>query len=224
MTEEELQELIVNCPVLFHMAERGSWESIRERGLLSTSALLELFEIAGEQRARIEGARRPENVTISHPKFGTVVIRDQKPMDDRGLQRSLQDGLTPTDWYRILNSRVFFWLSQDRLHKLLSAGAYKHKEHDVLELETKALVKAYRKKITLSPMNSGCTKPIPHPRGLSTFLPIEKYPYSYWRSRRRRWDRVTELVVDRGVPDVHRFVRRVLVMRKTEVLETVWQR
>jgi hypothetical protein len=44
--------------VLYHMAEDGSWESIRQIGLLSTSALLDRFEVEGERRYAIESTRR----------------------------------------------------------------------------------------------------------------------------------------------------------------------
>ncbi len=30
VTEAELEELITNCPTLYHMAERGSWDSIKQ--------------------------------------------------------------------------------------------------------------------------------------------------------------------------------------------------
>jgi hypothetical protein len=43
VTEEELEELIADCPTLYHMAQRGSWESVKVRGLLSTSALLDFM-------------------------------------------------------------------------------------------------------------------------------------------------------------------------------------
>jgi hypothetical protein len=42
------------------MAEVGTWLSIRERGLLSTSALLDLYGIEGEERRRIESCNRPD--------------------------------------------------------------------------------------------------------------------------------------------------------------------
>ena len=54
------ERLASRYPVLFHMAESGSWESIRECGLLSTSALLDLFEVEGGERITIESTRRPE--------------------------------------------------------------------------------------------------------------------------------------------------------------------
>src|SRR5215217_4297779 len=91
-------------PTLYHMTEFGTWDSIRRHGLLSTSALFDLFGIAGQDRNSIECCRRKAFVQIRHPKHGTVSIRDQRPMSDSKLARCLRDGLTPADWYRILSS------------------------------------------------------------------------------------------------------------------------
>lgn len=213
MTEGELAELIQDCPTLYHMAERGSWPSIRQHGLLSTSALLDLYGVHGPERDAIEGRRRPAGVRLEHPALGGAVVRDQQPMDDAGLRKCLLDGLSPDDWYRLLNRRVFFWLTRARLDRLLDARPYRNIEHDVLELDTAALVAANRQAIRLSPINSGATRPFPAPRGLATFLPIAEYPYAYWRSKRPRGERVVELAVERCVPDIARFVRQMTTMR-----------
>ncbi len=213
MTDDELAELIRDCPTLYHMAERGSWPSIREHGLLSTSALLDLYGVHGPERDAIEGRRRPAGVRLGLPALGDIVIRDQQPMDDAGLRKCLLDGLSPEDWYRLLNRKVFFWMTRARLDRLLNARPYRNAEHDVLELDTAALVAACRGTITFSPINSGATRPFPAPRGRATFLPIAEYPYAQWRSKRPRGERVVELAVDRCVPDMARFVRRVTTMR-----------
>ena len=218
MTSAELQELLSDCPTLYHMAERGSWPAIRRHGLLSTTALLDRYDTSESERNCIEAQRRPASVTLTKPGLGCAVVRDQLPMDDRGLSRCLQDGLSPEAWYRLLNSKVFFWLTRDRLARLLSAGAYRGQEHDVLELNARALVAAYAEKICLCPMNSGCTKPIPHPRGQSTFQRIAAYPYAYRKTKRRRGERVVELAVDYAVPDVAKFVTRVSRMKGPEEL------
>src|SRR4051812_10996812 len=109
-----VDELIKHYPVLFHMAESGSWPSVMRHGLLSTSALLDLCGINGNERERIESERRPDSVSITGREFGPAVIRDNKPMSDAGLLRSL-DGYTPREWYRLLNGFVFFWTRQERL-------------------------------------------------------------------------------------------------------------
>jgi hypothetical protein len=218
MTESELGELLRDCPVLHHMAARGAWPSILAHGLLSTSALLDLHGVAGEAREAVESARRPEEVALEHPVLGRAVIRDQKPLDEAGLRRCLGDGLTPVDWYRLLNRRVFLWPSRARLLRLLDARPYRGEAHEVIELDAARVVAACRARITLSAINSGATRPFPVARGLATFLPIEAYPYAYWRARRPRGERVVELAVEHGVPDIALLVRRVTVMRGAETL------
>lgn len=221
MTDAELDELISNCPTLYHMAERGSWPAIERYGLLSTSALMDLYEIDGAQRAQIELAHRPKSVSIAADGLPGAVIRDQIPMSDSGLERALPSRLQPSDWYALLNSKVFFWLSVERLHKLTQAGAYRDHEHDVLEVDTRLLVDAHRDKIWLCPINSGCTKPMPHPRDEGIFSRIPQYPYAHWRSRRGRTERAVELAIDYSVPDISRYVRRVVVKRGSEVMSII---
>ncbi|MEO1168753.1 MAG: hypothetical protein AAFW97_08605 [Pseudomonadota bacterium] len=139
-------------------------------------------------------------------------------MSDNGLRRCLPAHLTPTDWYELLNAKAFFWLSQDRLHRLTNAKAYRDQEHDVLEVDTKSLIEAHRDAIWLCPMNSGCTKPMPHPRDETIFTRILDYPYAYWRNRRPRRERVVELAVDHSVPDIRDHVKRVVAKRGTEIV------
>lgn len=221
MTDAELDELISNCPTLYHMAERGSWPAIKRYGLLSTSALMDLYEIDGAGRAQIELAHRPKSISIAADGLPGAVIRDQIPMSDSGLRRALPSRLQPSDWYALLNSKVFFWLSVERLHKLTQAGAYRDHEHDVLEVDTRLLVDAHRDKIWLCPINSGCTKPMPHPRDEGIFSRIPQYPYAHWRSRRGRTERAVELAIDYAIPDIARYVRRVVVKRGSEVMSMI---
>jgi hypothetical protein len=223
VTNEELELMIRYHPLLFHMAECESWVSIRQYGLLSTTALLDLYGYVGAERQAIEGRRRPESITIRHRSYGTAVVRDQKPMTDSNLSRALRDGLTPEDWYRLLNARVFFWLTEDRLHRLLNAGTYSRKTHDVLMVETRPLVENYRHQITLSPMNSGNTRPYPHKRGRNTFLSIADYPYREERRKRPR-EPVVELAVEGGVPDIAEYVTEVAEMQGNTRLRTIWKR
>ena len=223
MTNTELAELVTDCPTLYHMAERGSWSSIRNSGLLSTTALLDRFAISGTARVAIERRRRVTSVVLHKVGVGRAVVRDQFPMDDKGLTRCLQDGLSPEDWYRILNAKVFFWLTRERLLRLLNAGTYRDQKHDVLQLDTKALIQAHEDKIWFCPMNSGCTKPFPHPRGKNTFLRISDYPYAEWKGKKKRGERVVELAVDYSVPDVSKFVTRVVQMKSFSELRVLFQ-
>jgi hypothetical protein len=96
-TEAELEELLSDCPSLYHMAEDGSWQSIRHRGLLSTTALLDLYGVTGVARVQIEERRRPASVLLESVGMPPAVVRDQLPMDDKGLLRCLPPHLAPTD-------------------------------------------------------------------------------------------------------------------------------
>jgi len=220
----EPDELVSYYPRLYHMAADGSWESIARHGLLSTTSLLDLFEIKGELRTDLESRHRPESVAIDHPRYGRAWIRDQKPMDDAGLRRALEDGLEPEQWYRILNRRVFFWLREERLSRLLNARAYSSRPHTVLTIDTAAVVAAHADAITLSPINSGATKPFPWPRGRSTFLPIRDYPFQERRATRPIAEAVVELAVTPAVPGIAGMVTAVTRMIRDQVLEVIWER
>jgi hypothetical protein len=218
VTDGELEELITNCPTLFHMAERGSWPAIRQHGLLSTTALMDLYDIGDPVRTQIERCHRPNSVPISVPGLPNAVIRDQKPMSDSGLKKALPDSIEPSDWYSLLNSKVFFWTSEERLHRLTEAKAYREREHDVIEVDTRSLLNAHYNSIWLCPMNSGCTKPFPWPRDKTAFSRIPDYPYLHWSNRRPKKDRVVELAVDYSIPDIVEHVRRVVVKKGSTII------
>jgi dipeptidyl aminopeptidase/acylaminoacyl peptidase len=221
---EEIKELVADCPTLYHMAALGSWPSIREKGLLSTSALLDLYQVTGAGRHSIEEERRDKSVVLAHAGLPRAVVRDQLPMTDAGLVRCLPKHLAPADWYKLLNQKTFFWLTRSRLVRLLSAGTFRNESHDVLEVDTKKILDDYFDKIWLCPMNSGSTKPMPHPRDENTFRRIPDYPYSDWRRKRARGERAVELVVDHGVPDISKYVTRVVEMRGDKENRTIYTR
>jgi hypothetical protein len=121
-------------------------------------------------------------------------------MSDAGLIRALEVGLTPTDWYRILNRKVFFWLTPERLQTLRDARAYRNRRQTVIVIETQKLLERHADRVSLSPMNSGCTKPVPYPRGTLTFARIGEYPFA--DRVRRGLEPVVELAVDYLVSNV----------------------
>jgi hypothetical protein len=95
VTEEELEELISHCPTLYHMAERGSWASIKERGLLSTTALLDLYGIEEPQRGVIERQHGPHGIALQRGDLPQAIVRDQIPMSDAGLVRVYRNAWRP---------------------------------------------------------------------------------------------------------------------------------
>ena len=195
-------DLIANYPRLFHMAEDGSWDSIKQNGQLSTSALLNLYGVDAAQRLELVSQRRPQSVSIGGANMLPATVRDQKPMTEAALKKCLIDGTTPREWFELLNDRAFFWLSKVRLNGLLGARAYRGRPQIVLTVDTERLVSAHRDRIELSPINSGATIYRPAPRSRETFLPIDKYPFDHWPKKKRKLDSaIVELVVVGGVPD-----------------------
>jgi hypothetical protein len=219
----ELDELISLHPLLYHMAADGSWPSIARHGLLSTTALLDLFDVVDPLREAVEARRRFESVPLTHLVHGQAVVRDQKPMTDASVEAALRGtGLTPRDWYLFLNHRVFFWLTEERLLTMLTARPYRDKIHIVLLVNARGLVTDHLDEITLSPMNSGATRPFPHPRSLDTFKSLSEYPFADLRRRRSARNVIVELAVEYSVPNISDYVVEVRRMRGSQIVERLW--
>jgi hypothetical protein len=197
-----VEEFVETYPRVFHMAEAGTWPQIQRHGLLSTTALLDLFEVEGSERLAIESTRRPEMVRIEHPAHGAARIRDNKPLRERELLRCL-DGMSPQQWFELLNGKVFFWLSERRLESLLGARAYRDRPHDVLTIDTASLIARHGGTARLASINTGATLyPNAPIRGAHTFMPIDQFDYEQARQRRGRRDAVAELTIEYAVPDI----------------------
>ena len=215
-------DLVSRHPRLYHMAEAGSWPSIRRHGLLSTSALLDRCRVSGRRRAEIESEIRPRSVRVSHEGFGRAVIRDQRPLNGANLEKILE-GVSVKQYCKLLNGRTFFWVSEARLDRLLGARLYKDKPHDVLTVDTKALVRDCLDRITLSPINSGTVMSPKGVRGKGTFTSVADYPFEEHR-KRRPGEPLVELAVECGVENIRRHVVRVERRRGAEPPEIVWER
>ena len=192
-------------PRLFHMAEKGSWKSIKKHGLRSTTALLDLFEVHENERDPIESARRLDSVRIEHPVHGVAWIRDNKPINETVLRRTLV-GMSEADWYRTLNGRVFFWLSKNRVKSLRNAPAYRDRKHDLIVLDTARLLDYYANVVELSHLNSGAVHPAAdYPRGAGTFSRISDYPWTERLATAPR-EPIVELTLPYMLEDVEPFL------------------
>ena len=196
MTPERFCEVY---PRLYHMAEAAAWPSIQRHGLLSTSALLDLYGITGAERERIERQRRAAAIAVEHPEYGVTFINDQHPMTDATLAPALID-MTPSEWYAHLNARVFFWVSEVRLARLLNT--YRQRDKIVLVLDSAKVLARHVAQTMLSPINSGFSLRFPQRRGRATFQSLADYPFDAWVRKRGVADAVAECTVLGGVADV----------------------
>ena len=211
----DIQTLIDHYPLLYHMAERETWPSIKVHGLLSTRAALEHSNLNNAERVALDQEHRPEKVSVP---IGDriVVLRDQKPMHPDRLAQALVDGTSCSEWYQFLNARVFMWAEEHRLFGLLNAREYRNLEHDVLTIDTASLMARYAPRTMLCRMNSGNTFPMPHERGMEAFKTIADYPVGP-RSGAPK-PPVVEVVIEHSVPDIAEFVVEVRRIRGRDVL------
>lgn len=194
------------------MAELDSWRSIKKHGLLSTAALLDLFEVRGDERIKLESRWRPRSVTIHHRVHGTAVIRDQRPMPENELTQVLV-GVQPGEWYKLINGKVFFWADLWGLKKLLRAVMYRGRSHDVLAVDTRALLDRHMQEMWLTDQNTGSVIS-GRRRGLDTFKRVREFSAPW----------VTEVAVDYGVPDVAELTFRVEEWKGDSKVRQIWSR
>lgn len=210
-------------PRLYHMAEAHTWDSIKKLGLLCTLALTELFEITGAERRRLVSERRPESVRITHPKYGTVTIRDNKPITDSKLLKWLI-GMSPREWYETLNRKVFFWTNKERLVRLLNARAYRKHTHTVITVDAALLLKRHAEQITVSPINSGAMSFGGSPRGIETFRTLDEWPDTEGPRSGKLRKPVVELAVEHSISNVQDIAMRVDEMKGSRLLKRIWVR
>jgi hypothetical protein len=127
------------------------------------------------------------------------------------LARSLDGDLTPADWFEAINSKVFFWLSPDRLNR--HRAAYVSRAQIVLTVDAASMLTKYRDAASVTPINVGNARRRPALRNLSTFVPYTRWIADGWahenvagRSARKSSHFPVELTVEEAVPDVLEYV------------------
>lgn len=191
---------------VYHIAEADNWPSIERDGLLSAQALFERAGARAEDRFAIE-QHRPVRTVLGD---GTV-IRDQSPMPPAALKPCLR-GLTPAQWYKLLNGKVFFWFDEDRVARHLHAC--RRTAQIVLTIDAEALLARHAACASVAPFNTGNARRKPAVRGRATFVPWMMWQASGWRSEseglgttpRAKSHKPAELTIDHAVPDILAFV------------------
>jgi len=193
---------------VYHLADAENWASIQRLGLLSASRLMSLAGLTEVQRKRIEYAQRPASVTLPTG----AVLRDQVPMPPVALLRCLI-GMTPAEWYALVNSKVFFWLDPDRLDRQRRAGGASPRAV-VMTIDGERLLAAHGARAALSAINTGNARRKPALRGRQSFVPYAAWLDGRWASEaaalgtrpRAPSHPPAELTVEESVPDAMDFV------------------
>jgi hypothetical protein len=219
----ELIELKRAYPYGWHSTFAGGWQRIysSDLGLASTSTLLDLYKVTGDLRRRLECEPRPESKWLERKGLSRALLRDQKPLLPVHLLEHVLEGggMSVREWCLELNRRVYFFVSEDPLRRLLRA--YSDQEHDVIVVDARMLADRYEHAITLSSINTGAIQPAYKDRGRSTFLTIADYPTRASGSPAKP---VAEIAVSEPVGDIAEIAVRVERWRGHEPGPVIWER
>jgi hypothetical protein len=175
---------------LYHVALSRNHRLIARHGLRSTATLLNLAEPGQASRRRsLECARRASVAELPLADGTKAYLRDNLPINDKHLRRLLEPGVTLEEWYRLLNSRLFFWLDLESAMQF--AAAYPDHVQVLFAFDTGRLLAAHPERVALSHINSGTTRSN-SPRGKSTFVPLQEA---------KAGGRFVELTVEGELPD-----------------------
>ncbi|MES2694510.1 MAG: hypothetical protein V4773_13625 [Verrucomicrobiota bacterium] len=205
---------------VYHLAEASNWPAIRREGLRSASELIARAGLRGVKRDALERQQRREGMELS----SGVRLRDQCPMPPEALARCLT-GMTPEEWYTLVNAHVFFWLDPDRLNRQRKACGLRPQV--VLTMDVARLVAAHAKRIALTPINTGNARRQPAKRSAATFVPYVTWMESAWASEaaalgtreRARSHTPVELTVRGAVPDLAKMILKVTELGPGELFK-----
>jgi hypothetical protein len=129
----------------------------------------------------------------------------------------------PEDWFKLLNSKVFFWLEPTRLNR--QRLACRPSPQIALVVDASRLLMKYGALATVTPINTGNALRSPAPRNLTTFVPYERWLVDAWAYEaipgvRRRPDhhRPVELTIGEAVLDIMDYVIAAVQLNPGETL------
>ncbi|MGB3870864.1 MAG: hypothetical protein WA937_15520 [Flavobacteriales bacterium] len=175
------QQFAKRNPFLYHLtASTNAPQIVRSGTLLSTASIARLaIQDAGQRKSFVQ-ERRPEHVVLSG-NGSSYSIRDQRPISMTVLDRSLTPGLRAGDFIELLNGRVFFWPTINRLRR--HYDRYTLESPVILRVKSTALIEL-NPHVQLARLNTGATRCHPKyggnapTRGKGTFIPPDELDYS----------------------------------------------
>jgi hypothetical protein len=175
-------------PRLYHLTFASNLPGIRANGLLSTEALADRFT-PEDKAAALDRRRR------CIQQIEGVTLRDQHAADESKMKSCLV-GVTIPEWLTLLNGKIFFFVSQQKVD--VFAKSYANYSNVLLEIDTAELLATHAEHASLCRINSGSFLYNPRPRGRASFIPLAAYTYKNKR------DTPAELAMDGPIPEILR--------------------
>ena len=177
----EISEFIRKKEFLYHLTNRDNFEKIKAtKELLSTEAIINLSSFDENERNEFLSQRRKthEIIEIGEDKYH---IRDQRPISILNLVKCLTSGFSVKDFFKMLNCRVFFWPTIQRLNSHYKR--YSSESPIIIRVSTEELLRI-NPHSEFCRLNSGATRSNSHlngappERGNGTFLPADEFKYT----------------------------------------------
>ena len=172
-----IQEFCKERPYLYHLTDRQNLPLILDsRTLLSTTDIAQMA-LSKEDAKDFLRSKRNNHLTLSVNGIN-YKIRDQNPILLKVLERSLTNGMRAGEFIELLNKRVFWWPTVDRLTRHFNR--YVNERPIILRVSTVDMLEL-NKNVELCHLNSGATRC--HPayggnaptRGEESFLAPKHY-------------------------------------------------
>ncbi|MBU8537117.1 DUF7002 family protein [Falsiroseomonas tokyonensis] len=179
--------------VVWHLAPRAALPMLRRHGLLSTAALVRMFEVPEPDATRLLETNRDQFTPLHHPRHGTVELRRQQMWDSKLGPALAGSGTTPAQWRRHINGHVFFWLDPARLDGLAKADP--KRPQVPLRIDLVRLLQRHETAALLTPINTGAVRHPRHRRSLADWHMLGAYADPRGR-------RPVELAIPWAVPDL----------------------
>jgi Family of unknown function (DUF7002) len=160
-----VDQLAERFPNLWHVTFAGGWDGIQRHGFLRT------IDVTPESCGKLRTA-----VTRVEAADGTqVVLRDQL-LTRVDPTRSL-DGITPSQWWQLVNSRVYFFCRQRDVNTLVESYLGRHLPQEVIKLRAKPVLDVVADQVEVTTVNVGVFPRTKGPsRGRNSFVPLADYP------------------------------------------------
>ncbi len=168
-----LEDFINRTDFVYHLTSAQNLTNILSMGkLLSAKEIIANSDLARNERTQVLKGRRPLHFPI---RLNGVecLLRDQRPISEKALQKCLTDGWVVGDFIESLNSRVFFWPTLKRLQ--IHYNRYQQENPKIIKVPTRELIALNSRALRFCHLNSGATrchpkwKGAPPPRGQDTF-------------------------------------------------------
>jgi hypothetical protein len=161
----DVEQLAKRFPNLWHVTFAGGWDGIDRHGLLRT---IDVAPLGCEEL-------RPEVTRVEASDGLQITLRNQ--LRSRVDPTPSLDGVTPAEWWRLVNSRVYFFCRQSHADQLVASYLGQHLVQEVIKLRTGPALELVADNVEVTTVNVGVFPRTKGPsRGPNNFVPLDEYP------------------------------------------------